>query len=245
MVFYSRLEIFTLCTGLEAANSKFACVWCKCPSEDRYDVTKSWSVTNTGEGARTINEIQELARLPKSKKNEKYGCIQQPVFPSIPVDHIIPDTLHLFLRVSDVLINLLIRELRRLDALKNIKSMSNTEKYIGFLKEKCKISFYIYVDKGTKELKWRDLTGPEKIRLFEKVDLKQWFSDMPNVGTIQNIWMKFYDVYIIVKSSNPVATCSMQELRCKLKTWMSLFTSIYQTKNVTPCIYPFAYVSYS
>ena len=141
--FTADLKFLALCTGLEAANSKFACVWCKCPSEDRYDVTKSWSVTNTGEGARTINEIQELARLPKSKKNEKYGCIQQPVFPSIPVDHIIPDTLHLFLRVSDVLINLLIRELRRLDALKNNKSTSNTEKYIGFLKEKCKISFYM------------------------------------------------------------------------------------------------------
>ena len=139
--------------------------------------------------------------------------------------------------MSDVLINLLIRELRRLDALKNNKSMSNTEKYIGFLKEKCKISFYMYVDKGTKELKWRDLTGPDKIRLFEKVDLKQWFSDMPNVGTIQNIWMKLYDIYKIIKSSNPVATCSMQELRCKLKTWMSLFTSIYQTKNVTPYIH--------
>ena len=40
--------------------------------------------------------------------------------PYIPVDHIIP--LHLFLRLTDVLINLLIRDLRRLNALKNIKS---------------------------------------------------------------------------------------------------------------------------
>ena len=100
----------------------------------------------------------------------------------------------------------------------------------------------MYVDKGTKELKWRDLTGPEKIRLFEKVDLKQWFSDMPNVGTIQNIWMKFYDIYKIIKSSNPVATCSMQELRCKSKTWTLLFTSIYQTKNVTPYIHVLIYI---
>ena len=79
--------------------------------------------------------------------------------------------------------------------------------------------------------------GPEKIRIFEKLDVMQWLSDMPNVGTIQIIWMKFYDIYKIINSSNPVATCSMQELQCKLKTYMSLFTSIYQTKNVTPYIH--------
>ena len=32
--FTADLKFLALCTGLEAANSKFACVWCKCPSED-------------------------------------------------------------------------------------------------------------------------------------------------------------------------------------------------------------------
>lgn len=35
------------------------------------------------------------------------------------MDHVIIDTLHLFLRISDVLIDLLIRELRRSDAIDN------------------------------------------------------------------------------------------------------------------------------
>lgn len=37
--------------------------------------------------------------------------------PFIPLDHVIIDTLHLFLRISDNLIELLIRELKRQDAI--------------------------------------------------------------------------------------------------------------------------------
>ena len=62
-------------------------------------------------GLRTIEEIQQLAL------KKKYGCIQQPLFPSIPIDHVIPDILHLFLRINDVLINLLVLRLRRMDGI--------------------------------------------------------------------------------------------------------------------------------
>ena len=73
--FTADLKFLALCSGIEAANSRFACIWCKCPSESRYDTSKKWSVTNTEQGARTIEEIQELAKLRKNKDNEKYGCI--------------------------------------------------------------------------------------------------------------------------------------------------------------------------
>ena len=42
-----------------------------------------------------------------------------PLYPSNPLDYVIIDSLHLFLRISDNLINLLILELRRLDAEKD------------------------------------------------------------------------------------------------------------------------------
>ena len=54
------------------------------------------------DGARTIQEIKCLALV--KNKDLKYGCIHQPLFPSIPINHIIPDVLHLFLRISDILI---------------------------------------------------------------------------------------------------------------------------------------------
>jgi len=94
------------------------------------------------------------------------------VFPSIPIDHVIPDILHLYLRICDALINLIL-ELRRLDGIDKCKlqtldrsTATHVATYERFLCEECKISFYMYVNKESKALKWRDLTGPEKRSLF-------------------------------------------------------------------------------
>ena len=54
-----------------------------------------------------------------------------PLFDFIPIDHVIIDTLHLFLRISDNLIELLIRELRRKDAIDKVSTFSN-----GFCRNK-------------------------------------------------------------------------------------------------------------
>ena len=104
---------------------------------------------DTEKGARTIVEIEKLSKQCQTKTNETYGCIKQPLFPCIPVHYIIPDTLNLFLRISDVLIDLLIRDVREEDAKK--KSSTNFHKYISFLNEKCKISFHVYKGKEDKD----------------------------------------------------------------------------------------------
>lgn len=88
--------------GLNAANSDYSCVWCKCPSGDHWDMKKEWSVSDTTKWARTIEEIKSLSKQPHKK------CIKTLIFSSIPIDHIIIDTLHFFLRIADLLINLLI-----------------------------------------------------------------------------------------------------------------------------------------
>jgi len=159
--FTADLKYLAITTGIEASYSRFACIWCKCPSEDRYDITKTWSVQNEAEGARTIESISKSSLLPKTKiyYGEKCGCIQHP---SILIGHVFPDILHLFLRVSNILTNLLIVELRRLDGIN--KTTSHFAKYIKFSNENCKVSFHTYQDKEeSKHLKWRDLTGPEKV----------------------------------------------------------------------------------
>ena len=105
------MKYLTICLGLQAVNAKYSCIWCKCPAAERHDTSQSWC--SVEDGGRTVEEIQHLATLSKNK--EKYGCIHQPLFPSIPIHRVIPDILHLFLRICDVLINLLILELRTMD----------------------------------------------------------------------------------------------------------------------------------
>ena len=70
-----------------------------------------WSISDPAKGARTIEEITEKAKLGKTSKN-RFNCSHAPMFPFIPIQHVVIDSLHLFLRIADVLINLLIRDLR-------------------------------------------------------------------------------------------------------------------------------------
>ena len=111
------MKYLAIFLSLQAANAKYSCIWCKCPAAERHDTSQSWC--SVEDGGRKVQEIQHLATLSKNK--EKYGCIQQPLFPSIPIHRVIPDILHLFLRICDVLINLLILKLRTMDGIEKLK----------------------------------------------------------------------------------------------------------------------------
>ena len=74
--------------GLGAANQNFACIWCKCPKHERFDISKKWSLTDRSLGAR---DLQEIGKHAKSKQ---HNCKSNPLFNFIPIDHVIIDTLH-------------------------------------------------------------------------------------------------------------------------------------------------------
>ena len=73
-----------------------------------------------------------MVHRPPRQKNARTP-MAQPLFDFIPMDHVIIDTLHFFLRISDVLIDLFIRELRRSDAIDKKKKTSD-----GFPRDKYK-----------------------------------------------------------------------------------------------------------
>lgn len=67
--------------------------------------------------------------------------------------------------------------------------------YEKFLNETCKIPFQWYVNPETKQLKWRDLTGPEKLRLFSTIHIPQLFPSLTHALTVQEIWSSFFALY--------------------------------------------------
>ena len=60
--------------GIGAANQDFACIWCFCPRNKRFDTSKQWSLTDTTKGARTIEKITE------DSKRKKNNCKHEPIF---------------------------------------------------------------------------------------------------------------------------------------------------------------------
>ena len=229
------MKYLAICLGIEAATSKYSCIWCKCSSDKRYDTSKSWC--SVDEGARTIDEIQKLSLI--KKKELKYGCIHSPIFPSIPIEHVIPDILHLFLRISDILINLLILELQRIDGIEKLRTkefkqstVKNLNTYITYLNVNCKISFHMYVDKESNALKWRDLTEPEKLKLFASIKIPELFPNLKN--HVQKLWDNLKAIYTILCLNKKLDENEITDFTTKVTSWLTLFTTVYQTRHVTP-----------
>ena len=229
----SDLKFLALICGIEAANSIYSCIWCKCSSADRHDMKKEWSISDTNKGARTIQDIISCHTKPKPRN---FNCSHPPLFCTIPIHHVIPDVLHLFLRVTDVLFDLLVMDIRRHDAIEKSKhqQQSNLERLEEFLNKTCKIPFKFSPSRDTKELKWRDLMGPEKLAILNNISLfKELFPQLPKIQDIFCLWKDYKALHEMLHQVT-ISSDEIKKYETDVKKWVDSFTSIYQSKNVTP-----------
>ena len=102
----------------------------------------------------------------------------------------------IFLRVTDVLFNHLVLDVRRKDALVKCQNESildgcdNLHKLESFFASRFPHSLFFYC-KDTKDLKWRDLMGLEKLIVFSKINFLTFLRDLPNIGATQLLWKKY------------------------------------------------------
>ena len=94
-------------------------------------------------------------------------------------------------------------------------------------------SFQIFYCKDTKDLKWRDLTGPEKLIVFSKIDLPTLLPDLPNIDATQLLWKKFKSLYDMLHDE-VVSFSGAVKFEEEAKQWVKHFTNIYKTKHVIP-----------
>jgi len=104
--------------------------------------------------------------------------------------------------------------------------------YECFLNEQCRISFQWYTSNS--KLEYRDLTGPEKNRLFQAIKIPVLFPNLPKNEDIQHLWMSFYHLITQLKTN-----CDGDTFKEDSQNWVRLFCSVYQTKHVTPYIHAF------
>ena len=217
----------TVC-GLGPANHKFACIWCHCPHLQRYDTSKSWPLLDS-KVSRTIASIEE-----NRKNKRKFNCQRSPLFGFIEMDHVIIDTLHLFLRISDVLIGNLIRNLQIKDAVekrKGSKWCQNTDKFIQHINS-LGIPFKLGLSPDSKKVEYRELSGPERITLFHRCDLRSLIPSFPQVHKIAELWADFFDIYRDLR--NIFLPSEIGPFTQKLKAWTEDFVFLYEKSQVTP-----------
>ena len=106
---------------------------------------------------------------------------------------------------------MLITDIRRLDGIERVTSPDLDKcrhmKMYEYLMNKCQIQFRFYVCKDTNKLNWRDLTGPEKHRVFKGIDLPQRFPSIPNIEKIMGIWSEFHRLNARLSSDSFTSEC--------------------------------------
>ena len=70
----------------------------------------------------------------------------------------------------------------------------------------------------------------------------QLFPSLPNADKIQEIWTEFIKIYKKLQSTDDLNPDQLQD---DVNNWITLFTTIYQTKHVTPYNYAYTRKSYS
>ena len=109
------LKMLAIIYGINRATANCPCIWCvwdkrKLVNKDidkvEEEIKKEWSIIKTEKGARTLSD--SISSVGSN------GYVNVPIF-NIPFHRIVIDTLHLFLRITDVLYDLLIKDLRQID----------------------------------------------------------------------------------------------------------------------------------
>jgi ubiquinone/menaquinone biosynthesis C-methylase UbiE len=80
------------------------------------------------------------------------------------------------------------------------------------------------------------LTGPEKTKLFNKINIVTLFPALQTKAQLQELWSEFFRLVNMLGKSE----CDATAFDLRAKTWVRLFTSVYQSKDVTPYMHAFA-----
>eukprot|EP00731_Ephydatia_muelleri_P019511 Em0012g336a len=130
LFFSSDMKFMLTMLGLNAANSIYACPKCTVHRDCRWDVSKPESYYSTTM-ARTLVTLRRAFASHGRTAAVHQGSVNRPLT-AIPVDHMMIDELHLFLRIFDVMLRNLIK-----------MSEPHTQQLVAYIRS-CGVSFNIW-----------------------------------------------------------------------------------------------------
>ena len=96
-----HFALSTRMIGLQGSTTNYACTLCTVDKDDRYGMSGPGSKYNSPPYARTLRSLL---------KGKKKGRIHPPLI-EIDIDHAITDELHLFLRITNLLMRNVVLEM--------------------------------------------------------------------------------------------------------------------------------------
>ena len=82
----------------------------------------------------------------------------------------------------------------------NLIAQNTNLVYKNFLNVTCKISFKWFIYEDSNQLKRGDLTDPEKLHLFNGMDIPNLFPSLHNGSKVQHVWSVFMKMLYTCKA---------------------------------------------
>jgi hypothetical protein len=229
LFFSSDWKFLAIYLGFNAANSNYFCPWCKIAKNQRGDGQIEWIISKS---------MSVLNENPTAYP----GHHLPPLFNMIPLENHVPDKLHIMLRITDRLWELVLQEIKNEGLFNDI-----TRNIIIKEMENLKIRFEFWKVRDTDNWNYTSLMGDDKFRVLQKFDLAKLF-DPERAILIKRLWDGFAELYELLgkKETDP------QYFRLKAKIWYELFLKktvvdpetntilvqgLYRSSDLTPYIH--------
>jgi hypothetical protein len=229
LFFSSDWKFLSICLGFNAANSNYFCPWCEITKNQRGNGKLDWAISKS---------MSILSENPTAYPGHKLP----PLFDMISLKNHIPDKLHIMLRITDRLWELVLQEIKNEGLFNDI-----TRNIIIKEMENLKIRFEFWKIHGTDNWNYTSLMGDDKLCVLRNFNLTKLF-DPERAALIKSLWDGFAELYDILgeKKTDP------QYFQLKAKAWYELFLKktvvdpetntileqgLYRSSDITPYIH--------
>jgi hypothetical protein len=224
LYFSSDWKFLSICLGMKSANALHFCPWCNC-SKNEINVT-----------SKKINKsIDDI----KSNYNQINGHTKEPLFHMITLQNWVVDELHIFLRITDRLMELMLSDLRRETA----NEETWKEKILLEMK-RLKIPFQFWYERNSNNLSHTSLMGPDKLKILRELDLTAIFQSRARAMQIHALWDQFHDLYYLIQDRQTTGEIFQREAQAWLNAFLApsighpnksgFIRGMYRTQDITP-----------
>ena len=154
--FGADYKMLRLIYGQKASNANEACIYCKTnlniPMETPVDKNLEYSIF------RSIEDTPDNF---------------EPILKFIDYKRVVIDLLHMFLRITDFLYEIILNKLSKMDNNNtgNMNARPNLKIFLEFLKSRCKITNASFVQEG--QIRLRNLNRNERLKIFRELVKKE------------------------------------------------------------------------
>jgi hypothetical protein len=245
--FGADLKIDNILYGLDSSKGKFFCLFCYCTSDERPDFSLFWSTVDPKGHPRTVQECSRNCLIKKSSKKivQNFNCSHPPLMPFIPICNVVPDVMHLFLRITDVLLEKFVSHLLKMDnvslsassydqnAMQHLAAFERFARSLNF-------DFDFFFDKSSHKLCFTSLPVEQRLKIFTKIDLEIFLPNFEKVKQLKFLWSEFVSLYKMM--NRKLNESEILEFSDRAKRWAVIFSSdVYLSRDVTPYVHILVY----